>query len=288
MLKKRVQSPSSILCYKQCPRKYYYQYIENRPSLPNIHQIRGNVAHAVLENFFDIALPDKTNYEIYFKEAVQKLLLFYWRKAKSSLEKLNLSEEQKKFYFEETLLMLMNWVTHFLKDLNQKIRAGFSLEKAFQKVTPLREQKYFSKTYSVQGFIDAIYQSEEGVYLIDYKTNACLDISEEQILQLAIYCLLYYEKHKELPFKLGIFFLRHKLKLFKATPELLYLARKEIQSIHQKTSSREIKDYPPSPSPLCKYSSGQCDYYEICCPDLKNLNNSKGSFFLQKKGKISF
>ena len=51
---KRVQSPSSINTYFQCPRKYYYIYNMKLKTSPSIHLVRGLVAHKVLENFFTI------------------------------------------------------------------------------------------------------------------------------------------------------------------------------------------------------------------------------------------
>ena len=53
MKEKKVQSPSSIKTYKQCPRKYYYSYILGLEQPPNVHTVRGNIAHSVLEHFFD-------------------------------------------------------------------------------------------------------------------------------------------------------------------------------------------------------------------------------------------
>lgn len=276
MEKKRIQSPSSINTYKQCPRKYYYQYIQELPTLSNVHQIRGQIAHSVLESFYDITLPSsQEEYGAYFKTAIQKLLLFHWHLAEPKLNKLELNHDQKQFYFEETMLMLMNWVNHFLAELEQQL-AVLPLPEAFQKLTPLREQNYLSEDYGVQGFIDAIHHQEEGVQIIDYKTNANLEISEEQRLQLAIYSLLYQEKHGQPPFKVGIFFLRHKLKLMKVEEELLELAKKEIKLIHQKTQSDRPEDYPPKHSSLCKWSSGRCDFYETCQQSLNDKpSNSK-------------
>lgn len=264
---KRIQSPSSINTYKQCPRKYYYQYIEKLTTLPNIHLIRGNIAHSVLENFYSLDLPTSQDHQTYFKTAIQKLLLFFWKKAEPRLNKLNLTSDQIKFYFEETMLMLMNWINHFLNSLDKELSSGLSLHQAFHKLTPVREQRYFSKTHHVQGFIDAIHHLENEVHIVDYKTNANFDFKDEIKLQLAIYSLLYYEKHGHPPSKVGIFFLRHKLKLMKVDPELLNLARKEISLIHQNTQSEDIKDYPQQTSPLCKYSSGQCDFYDVCQPN---------------------
>jgi CRISPR/Cas system-associated exonuclease Cas4 (RecB family) len=269
---KRIQSPSSINTYKQCPRKYYYQYIEKLATLPNIHLVRGNIAHSVLEDFYDISLPEK-DYSIFFKNAIQKLLLHHWQKAEPRLSLLDLTEDQKKFYFGETMLMLMNWVNYFIETFNEELQKNIPPTQAFHKLTPIREQRYFSKTHHVQGFIDAVHHIENETHIIDYKTNSNFNFKDEIKLQLAIYSLLYFEKHGYPPSKVGIFFLRHKLKFIKVDPELLNLARKEISLIHKNTESKDIKDYRKKTSPLCKYSSGQCDFYNTCQPHNKKPDN---------------
>lgn len=44
-------SPSKISCYQQCPRKYYYNYVERLPQLKWPHTLKGNLAHDVLERW---------------------------------------------------------------------------------------------------------------------------------------------------------------------------------------------------------------------------------------------
>jgi len=44
----------------------------------------------------------------------------------------------------------------------------------------------------------------------------------------------------------------------------LKLARFEVEQIHASTASDDIRDYPMRPSPLCKWRTGQCDFYDIC------------------------
>jgi RecB family exonuclease len=270
-LAKRIESPSSINTFKQCPRKYYYQYIEKLPTLPNIHAVRGNIAHTVLENFYNIDLSgfDQDNCAVKFKEVIQKLLLHYWNKYEKSLRMLNLSNDQIKFYFEETMFMLMNWTNQFVAEISKLMRTKqISLQEAFLQLTPIREQHYRSDNYSVRGYIDAIHHLEEEVHIVDYKTNSSFDFKDSIKLQLAIYSLLYFEKHGNLPSKVGIFFLRHKLKMINVDQDLLDLAKREIELVHLHTSSTEnILDYPCKTSPLCKWSSGQCDFYNTCQPE---------------------
>jgi RecB family exonuclease len=263
--KRRVQSPTSINTYKQCPRKYYYQYIEKLPTLPNIHQVRGNIVHSVLENFFDIDSSTLTmeNYKSCVRKEVQRLLMHHWNGYRPQLRELSLNPDQERFYFEETMLMLLNWSNHFINDME---RTGLPVNEAFTLLTPIRERKYQSDSLYVQGFIDAIHERDGEVHLIDYKTNASLSLKDEQKLQLGIYSLLYQEAHGRMPDKVGIFFLRQKLQMIPVNEELLEHARQEIINIHRNTQSTDINDYPKKTSPLCKWSTGQCDFFDVCQP----------------------
>ncbi len=267
---KRVESPSSINTFKQCKRKYYYQYVEKLPTSSSIHLVRGNIAHSVLEDFYDIDLNkiNEDNYETKFQGIVQQLLLHHWNKEKSRLDSLELSKDQLCFYFEETMMMLMNWTNQFIQEFNKNFKnKNISLQETFACLTPVREQEYRSDNYSVRGFIDAIHHIDDQIHIVDYKTNARFDIKDSIKLQLAIYSLLYFEKHGKTPSKLGIYFLRHKLKLIDFDEELIDLAKREIELIHAHTSLTEEKsDYKRNISPLCKWSSGQCDFYEVCRP----------------------
>ncbi|HLC81948.1 MAG TPA: PD-(D/E)XK nuclease family protein [Candidatus Nanoarchaeia archaeon] len=267
---KRVESPSSINTFKQCKRKYYYQYLEKLPTVSNIHQVRGNIAHSTLENFFDLdsSQLNEENYPAKLKETAQKLFLHHWKLKQAELDKLGLHQDLKIFYFEETMLMIMNWVNHLINDLDLlRQKKNCSIQQAFLELTPLREQEYRSDNYSVRGFIDAVKQIGNEVHIIDYKTNSSFDLKDENKLQLAIYSLLYFEKHGKLPSKVGIFFLRHKLKLITVDEQLMDLARTEIKLIHTHTSATEKKDdYPKTITSLCKWSTGQCDFYDVCKP----------------------
>ena len=202
------------------------------------------------------------------KKAVQKLLVYQWDKYGPKLNDLGLNNDKLKFYFEETMLMLMNWCKYFLADIKQLIKEkNISVQEAFTELTPVREQKFSSEEYSVRGFIDAVHHCGDEIHILDYKTNARFDMKESIKLQLAIYSLLYQEKKGVMPHKVGIFFLRHKSKYMNVEPGLIELAKREINSIHSHTSSTEhVDDYPQTITPLCKWSTGQCDYYHACKP----------------------
>ncbi|MBN2420960.1 PD-(D/E)XK nuclease family protein [Candidatus Woesearchaeota archaeon] len=260
---KRVQSASSINTFKQCPRKYFYQYVLALPIVENIYQIRGNIAHDALEHFFQININhiNEKNFEKELKIAMQELLIFHWRKEKERLDKLKLEPAKIKFYFEETLHMLIGWVDLFCKKIKTTKK---SFKDAFEFLTPIAEQYFISNKYGVQGYMDAIEIQEGHTRIMDYKTSSKNELTDEYLLQLAIYVLLYEEKYKKFPDEVGLYLLKHGEKSIKADENLLKLAKKEILAVHERTQSEEIEDYPKKEGPLCKWSSGKCDFYDIC------------------------
>ena len=260
---KRVQSASSINTYKQCPRKYFYQYVLELPTSDSIHLVRGNIAHSALEHFFQININhiDENNYSQQLKIAMQELLIFHWKDEKERLDKLKLNEDKIKFYFEETLHMLVSWVDLFCKKVKG---TKLPFKEAFAYLTPIAEQHFISQRFGVQGYLDAIELQDGKVRVMDYKTSSKDEITDEYLLQLSIYVLLYHEKYQKYPDEVGLYLLKHGEKTIKADEKLFELAKKEILNIHKNTQSEEIEDYPLNPGPLCKWSTGQCDFYSIC------------------------
>ena len=264
-MSKRIQSPSSINIYKQCPRKYYYQYKLKLPTKPSIHLIRGSIVHTVIENFFkNIPLADDKNYPLRLKTILQEELVKEWKLNEEKLNELKLTKEQLFFYFDETISMILNFSEILIKKIELEISKGLNFSEAFRKLCPISEEKFVSEKYSVMGYIDAIEKREDGIYIMDYKTSKGNEINDQYKLQLSIYTLLFYEKYKEMPKKVGIFFLKHEEKFIDASYDLIKEAEFEIEQIHSSTTTDNKEDYPMKPSPLCKWSSGQCDFYELC------------------------
>ncbi len=264
---KRVQSPSSINTFKQCKRKYYYSYIEELPRKENIHGVRGNIAHSVLENFYTIDLKDftKENYRQMFRVTLQNLFIQEWGKEREKLLALKLTKEELEHYFNDTLFMILNWCDDFLKHFESKL--DNSIEEAFKQLTPQTELAFVSEEYKVRGFVDAIHLVEGDVHIVDYKTNKKAELKDSIKLQLAIYCLMYEEKFGKRPKKAGAFFLRDTLHMIDVDEELLTKAKMEIKNIHDYTEkASSVHDYERTVTPLCKWRTGQCDFYEVCKP----------------------
>ncbi|MFC1753899.1 RecB family exonuclease [Thermoproteota archaeon] len=267
---RRIESPSSINTYKQCPRKYFYQYIRKLPTFPNIHTVRGNIVHSALEKFFDIdpASLDPLKYMPELAAFLSNLFDACWRKKANELEKVTCSEEQERKFYDESKMMLGNWLNAFFDDLKLKMHEKSFID-AFNEVKPTEmEEKYESKEYSVRGYIDAVSKIDGITTLIDYKTSKPKDrMPPDYRLQLAIYALMYKEKHGMIPDRVGVWFLKSKEMTITADEELVQEAKFEIEQIHASTESDMITDYKCTITPLCKWSTGQCNFYETCIKD---------------------
>jgi len=262
----RLQSPSSINTFKHCKRKYYYQYIEKRPTSKSIHTVRGNIVHSTLEHFFDINV-DKLSQDTVdrmFTMQLQQEFIKQWQSYDNDLRSLDMTNDQLKFYFEESLMMIMNWQKQFVARLRAKVSP---LPLAFKELTPQRELELKSETHQVRGFIDAIETENGNVTIVDYKTNKRSDIKDSIKLQLSIYCLLYQEQFGNLPDNVAVFFLRDKQYTLPVHKDNVKDAMFEIEQIHMHTKMTEkMSDYEKNVTPLCKWKTGQCDFYDICKP----------------------
>lgn len=244
-------------------------------TIPTIHAIRGKIIHETLEEFFKLNVSPISNehYEFELKVILQNMFKNKWALSED-LENLKLSNQELKLYYNESVYMLTNWLESFVKKLSAELRNN-ALPGAFKNLTPETEVHFVSDRYNVQGFVDAIHKIDEEIHLIDYKTSNKTEINEEFKLQLAIYALLYEEKYGVKPKTVGVDFLRTRQKNINVDEDLLNFARKECELIHKNTTSKRIDDYPMKPGPLCKWSTGQCDFYELCFGQKKLTEFSK-------------
>lgn len=262
----RIQSPSSILTHRQCPRKYYFRYIEKLPGPKSIHLIRGSVVHKVLEDAYDVdvsRIPAKSFFHT-IRIVLQEMFRKEWVAASHQLAELSLSPEELEEYREETQLMIDNFY-HYVYDRMQPLIASMSPQEAWKKITPEREVLMKSAQHLVRGYIDVVSKELDGTTLIlDYKTSKKLDITPEYRLQLGIYAMMQ-EEHHTTPDEVGIIFLKHGKELrLPVTPDLVEDARQACSEVQLHTQSTNQADYPKRPGPLCKWRTGQCEYYDLC------------------------
>lgn len=265
----RLQSPSSINTYKQCPRKYFYQYIQKLPTRPSIHLIRGSITHTILEKFWeaDATHISKKSFMEDLTYLVKGLFIACWNKERQKLDELRLSKEELEFYKEETIVMLANWLNHMTGRMQEEItrHPDKDFAEIWQRVCPQEiESEFQNDELMVRGFVDYIEKSGDKIKIMDFKTSKQAKLTPEYKLQLAIYALLYEKTHKRRPDQVGLWFLKHGELVIDVDDALLELARFEITQTHLGTRSNAISDYPKNVGPLCKWSSGHCDFYETC------------------------
>lgn len=223
------------------------------------------MAHLALENLFKLEPEGIANS---YKKDLQKMILTllkkYWDEAKSDFDKLKMKDGELERYYQETQFMLLNWISQFTKKLTGLIKEGKSFMDAWHELKPKTEILYENEEFNIRGYIDAIEEGKEKVRLMDYKTSKSAHISDAYKLQLGIYALMYERKHGKRPDYVGIYFLKDTEHLLRVDDDLIKNAMFYIEQIHASTETSDIDDYPMKPGPLCKWSSGQCDFYDYC------------------------
>jgi RecB family exonuclease len=260
----RVQSPSSINTYIQCPKKYFFRYIKGLSSVATIDQLRGKLLHSILEDFFDIKPEVFSNISFL---AEMKIILIErlskrWEELQAEFDELGFNQSIRIAYFYDAQKMLINFLNTFSGKLHKNLEM-MNFENAFKRLCPEREVYLKSERFKIHGYLDAVHKHDKTV-ILDYKTCAKDDMKDAYKNQLSIYSLMYFENFKKLPDEVGIHFLMHNIKTIPATKKMVMGAAKTISQVHKRTLSKSENDYKTKKSGLCKWHSGQCEYYDHC------------------------
>lgn len=290
---KRMQSPSSMNTYYQCPRKYYYIYNLKLATKPSIHLTRGVIAHSCLEHFF-MLLPETIgqSFEYELNIIINSMLDKFWAKHADELNSLKMPKDELEKYYFETKDMINKWFASFIIKLKDTIEnKKLTFNQAWNLIKPETEADYRDEELMVRGYIDAIENVDGEIRLMDYKTSKRPKISPEYKLQLGIYALMYERKHKARPNKVGIYFLKHGEEILEVNDDLINHAKFKLEQIHLETSlSDDIAAYPMNQTPLCKWRTGQCDFYEYCfgskVPPTPTFLKSSGAIIFRKNNSI--
>lgn len=232
MARKKYHSPTSINTYLRCPRKYYLKYIRGLKEKPSIYLVRGIAVHEALAKFFNqcfFNIYDSDRSQGYLKALFQDA----WVKQNSTIKKLNIDPKVISNFYNDSIDMLMRWSLRFIT------RASLESKK------PRTEVRYFSRKLNLMGIIDAVYEHNGAVILIDYKTSKHDEITEEIRVQMGIYSLLYQDNTGKKPDVIGIDFLKTGTRrFFKVSENMVEKAKRLCREITIKTSSENIADYP--------------------------------------------
>src|SRR5574342_655910 len=140
-------SASSIKTYEQCPKKYYFTYIEKAPRKEWEHFDLGNLCHKTLEIFHRIYMNDGNK-----MGSLNKLMTHSYSTAKKEFEDIppTIKDEAKEL------------LTNYLKSVTAN---GMPLVKGVE--TPFNFK--INDQVLIRGFIDRLDISKDGKFkIIDY------------------------------------------------------------------------------------------------------------------------
>lgn len=161
-------SNSSLSTFKQCPRKYYYEYVLRLPRKPKDYFTLGTFVHYVLELFYKSLIKDRT-------QKLSELMKICFIQARSE------TPEATPLILADAKSMLQDYLVRVIA--HQKLPKDMALENKFNiEINGIR----------LTGVIDRIDFGEGGeIVVIDYKTGkkakSAKDFAED--LQLPLYTM---------------------------------------------------------------------------------------------------
>ena len=251
-MKPREVSPSKLNLFLQCPKQYYFEYLDleirlikkqikkKRPALE-----MGNCVHDSLVLFFKMPLKDRT------WQTMSAILKKVWQGPRGKLWGFNSVEEERKCY-QEAMDMLKWFVKN--ENLNPSIFAlpvsppGKSFDD-YKKIS-------FTEDLELGGKIDRVDITPEGsLEIIDYKTGK----EKNGTLQLMAYVFLAEGLFDKPVGKASYLYLKsgHWEPVI-PDESLRQQTRKEILEIVDRIGMET--EWNPNISKLCAY----CDYIDFC------------------------
>ncbi len=176
-------SATKLQVYKDCPRKFYYQYLEKvnlfveleTKLLPNE---KGTLEHLVIELFMK-------DYGLFNEESLVKVVR---QVLKEYVEKHNkkLSDSDFRTYYQE----IYNYSSNGIKLLNEIGSAFTNTKFTFEKeIKDLEGNKEF------RGSIDCLIESDQGTIIIDFKRSSASIPLKSELLDYKKIQLYFYGLH---------------------------------------------------------------------------------------------
>lgn len=254
-----MHSPSSINTYCNCPRKYWYIYINGEKMKESLPLIKGSAVHSILDRFFEPKYYKK-NIKDNLNALLNKELAYRQQRHKLSEEDIVVMKGELKFIVNLFLSRVEQLLDSVMLDgkINSKSHAWNLIRPKF------REVKLVNDELGLQGIIDSIEETFDGKIIItDYKTSKLYGnkISEDYARQLALYALLYFKEHGTLPDYTAINYLRYgTVFLIPTNYATLEKAENVLKEVQCNTTEKEMDKYPIKKHKLCDW----CDFKDRC------------------------
>lgn len=231
-------SASAVKTYEQCPKKYFFNYLQKAPKKQWDHFDLGNVCHRTLELFHLTYLKEGTT-----KRTLGKIMSSSFETARKQFPNLNdtLAAEAKD--------MLMAYL-QTAKQNGIPVVKGCEIPFDFK----------LNNSVLVRGVIDRIDILKDGKFrIMDYKTTKSVKYLDD--FQLSVYGIWLKEKHPHIQeFNGAYVLLKHgsKLKEYTFNIEDIEKAKKHLIECADKIKVENV--WTPIPTALCNW----CDFKEIC------------------------
>lgn len=241
-----VYSYSKFNTYKTCPKQYYFQYIEKKPTTQKPATIFGQFCHEVLENF----------HKTFLNKAPEDMDLVMQKcfiDAKNNWKKL-LTKEQ---IFEAKDIM-QTYLDQLCKS-------------QFPNVVDVEKEIWIpiDDEFILCGFIDRVDREGDKINIMDYKTTKDEKYLKDT-LQLSLYSYFFYKEENIKNIKGSFILLKHNMKMLSTEFTVDNIIEAKDKTLKLFRQIQEDKLYRAKPSFLCNY----CDFAPLC-EEGSNLINGK-------------
>ncbi len=243
-------SPSRASDFMQCPLLYRFRVIDRLPEPPSPAAARGTLVHAVLEELFEVAAPERT------AERARSLLAPVW-------ERLVEGEPELSSLVEEGPDALATW----LDDARALVDRWFTLEDPTH-LEPAEREMYVEfdlDGLTLRGYVDRLDVAPDGrMRVVDYKTGRSPSEAFEgkALFQMKFYALVLWRLRGVMPSLLQLVYLGNG-EIVRFTPheqELLATERK-VKALWAAIERATAEgDWRPRPGRLCDW----CSFRAIC------------------------
>ena len=231
-------SASAVKTYDQCPKKYFFNYIERAPKKEWAHFDLGNICHKALEVFHETYMKDGTK-----KKTLGKMMGDSFAVARKDFPRMK----------DEMLTEAKELLAEYLIAVK---KTGMPVVKGVETAFNFNINEHIL----VRGFLDRLDVMKDGrFHIIDYKTTKNVKYLDE--FQLLVYGLWLKREYPDIEsFRGSYVLLRHgsTLKSYDFNIEDINRVEKDLISYAEKIRYEDV--WTPIPTALCNW----CDFQALC------------------------